>query len=331
MLKVKEDILFSLSVKLLPAYLLVGVGGYILNDLFDQKSDKLVKKFNFTLILNQYFLSLIIIIVWCIGFYLINSISKKASYFLIIQYVLLLVYSIPPFRFKEKGILGILTDACYAHVIPEIILLIIIQTYVDIHPLLWMSFLFFTFSIGMRDILIHQLESLKEDSMSKTNTYAINNPQQANKYRKYLDYISFGAIISFFLCFFYIKYSVVSLYLLLTLIISYIYVIIKNKGLIRDLLIRNYIVTTSIYFTYLLIVHKNALGFLFLIHPYFISFIKTILSLLKSIFNFFIVTAIPLLVNYILYYIFLILGRNLKEKPLYKKNKITISEEKGNK
>lgn len=306
LLNIKSVLIIPLSIKLLSAYFLGGIGGYFINDLFDQKADKLVNKFNITTIINQYLLSFVILLVWTVAFFLIYSISKKASFFLIIQYLMLFLYSVPFFRFKEKGILGLVTDAFYAHVIPEIILLLIIQVYAEISYLYWISFLFFTFSLGMRDILIHQLEDFKKDTISNTHTFAIKKIIQAKNYVKRFENMAVISLISFIAIILIQNFSILFLLLFIVLLISYIVVIVKDKSLIKDALIRNYVIVSSICFSYLMIINDNYFGLILLIHPYFISFIFK--------------TDIPLFVNYVLYYFFLLFGRNLKERPLYKKS-----------
>lgn len=313
------DLIKLISIKLLPAYLLVGIGGYFFNDLFDQRGDKLVNKFNVANVINKYLLSFIIISLWILGLLLIHSISEQASYLLIVQFVLLFLYSIQSFRFKEKGFLGIITDALYAHVIPELILLTIIQEYTEIPYWLWAMFLLFTFSVGVRDILIHQIQDFKNDSTSNTSTYVLNNVSKSNKYIYACNIIGMFAISSFFLFALIFDFTYPFLILLILISVSYSVKLVKNKTLVNDELIRIYIVSSSLVFAYLLIYYKFYYVFIFLIHPYFISFIKQTFPVIRRLFSYIFVNVIPLTVNYSLYYFFLIFGRNLKNKPLYKK------------
>lgn len=297
----------NIVLHILPSYLIVGVGGYFLNDLFDQKEDRMVNKFNITTIINKYFLLLLIGIIWTIGFLFIYNISQRASLLLIIQYFALILYSAPISRLKVKGIWGLITDALYAHFIPELILLVIIQEYTKIPLLLSVSFLLFNFSFGMRDIIIHQLNDLNKDRLSNTRTFVLNNLNASKYLIKYFQFTSALSLI-LFLCFVcYFKFSTWSFLLFISLLLSYVIAFIEYGNLKDDRLIKNYIIISSILFSYLIINSGYYFYLLLLIHPYFISFVFK--------------TDIPLIFNYVLYYLFLLFGRNLKEKPLYKKNK----------
>lgn len=318
------ELTIIIAMKLLPAYLLIGIGGYFLNDLFDQKADRLAKKFNVTSLLNKNLLTLIIIGLWFIGFYFVYTLSVKASLFLIMQFIALLLYSATPFRFKERGVLGVITDALYAHVIPELILLSIIREYTEIPYWLWAMFLLFTFSIGIRDILIHQVQDFKNDSRSNTSTYVLNNVSRSKGYVYACNIIGISSISLFFFFTLIFNFTVPFLILFILISVSYSVMVVKNKTLVNDELIRIYIISSSIVFAYLLIDNTFYYGFMFLIHPYFISFIRQTFPIIRKLISYIFVNIIPLAVNYSLYYLFLIVGRNLKNKPLYKKREKNI-------
>lgn len=305
--------ILSTAIRLLPAYLFIGISGYFLNDLFDKKADELSNKFNITKIINKYVLLFLILIFGFIGYYLLFTISKKASIVLIFQFLLLLGYSVPYIRLKEKGILGLITDAIYAHVIPGIILLYILQEYTAISISLWTGFIAFTVLLGLRDIALHQLKDIENDKQSDTLTFAVKNQKTIkNLIRKFNFYAAFTLCV---LLFFVQKQASSILFTLLfcTLTISYVVLVIKYKILPKDALIDNYIVISSIVLFSLLMKTNNLICMLLLLHPYFIQ--KS-----KSFSKWLMITLIPLTVNYSLYFIFLPLGRNLKEKPFYKKN-----------
>lgn len=305
--------ILTIAVKLLPAYLLVGISGYFLNDLFDKKTDEISKKFNISTVINKYLLVFIIIILGFIGIYLLLTISKKATIILIFQFLMLLGYSVPYIRLKEKGFLGLIADAIYAHVIPGIILLCVLQEFIIIPLTLWFLFGNFLFLLGLRDITIHQLEDVEKDIQSNVETYAVKN--QKTIYNQIHNW-SILAAISLCALLFYIPIvfnSSLFLILFASLLISYTVFFIKHKNLMKVDLMNNYILLSSLLFLYLLITTKNYTCILLLLHPYFLQ--KT-----RSFINYILITLIPLTINYLLYFIFLLLGRNLKEKPFYKKN-----------
>lgn len=311
-LNINVKIISTISMQLLPAYLVVGIGGYFLNDLFDIKADEVSNKFNITKIINKYLLLFIILSLGFLGFYLLFTISKQASLVLIVQFLLLLGYSIPHIRLKEKGFLGLIADAIYAHVIPGIILLYVLQEHVIISPSLWASFIVFLCFLGLRDISIHQIEDFDKDIQSNTQTYAVKNLKTLNDQINKLNFLTaLGlCVLLFFIQL--VSNSVLFLILLISLLISYSIVFYKYKNVTKDTLIHNYIILSSVLFLYLLIDVKSYIGIVLLIHPYFLQ--KT-----KSFINYILVTIIPLTINYFLYSFFILWGRNLKEKPLYKK------------
>lgn len=312
-LNITTETIITIAKILLPAYLLVGIGGYFMNDLFDQKQDFLSKKFNVTQIINNNLLILSIVLFWFLGFNLIYSHSKITSFLLGIQFLLLCLYSVPGIRLKEKGLLGLLTDALYAHGIPAIILLSILNEYATIPMNLWISFSSFTFLLGMRDITIHQLTDIENDIQSNTQTFVVKNHQSVINQINKLNILAAISVCTFL--FFIQKHtgSILFFLLFISLIISYSIVIYIYKNLHKDSLIYNYILLSTIALSYQLLENKNFTCIVLLLHPYFIQ--KT-----RSFFHWFIITFIPLFINYFLYLFFLLLGRDLKEKPLYKKN-----------
>lgn len=86
------------------------------------------------------------------------------------------LYSIPPFRFKSRGILGVLCDACGAHVFPSLLMVSSI-TYISGRSLnvYWFAAVgIWALCYGLRGILLHQFEDKDADLTSKVNTFASN-------------------------------------------------------------------------------------------------------------------------------------------------------------
>lgn len=317
-LHINNEIIITIATKLFPAYLLIGIGGYLLNDIFDIRADTLSEKFNITNLIKPYLVLILILFFWLSGFYLIYSTSKQAVIILIFQFLLLLGYSVPYIRLKEKGFLGIITDALYAHVIPAIILLFLLQKYSVVPMQLWVSFIVLTFLLGLRDIAIHQLEDVEKDIESNTMTFAVKNSKTV---QNLIYKLNVTAAFTLSILLFFIQFtSNIELFFGITLLlpISYTIFFYKYSNTTKDILIGNYVLLSSILFLYLQIESENYIGIIFLLHPYFLQ--KT-----RSLFNWLQCTFVPLIVNYSLYYFFLVLGRNLKYKPLYK-NKITLKK-----
>lgn len=108
---------------------------------------------------------------------------------LILELVLFALYSFPPFRLKEKPILGILTDTSYAHVLPCLLAALTFQAIahkyyhqkIDFFFLSFGTFLcFWQVSLGIRNILLHQQQDYYNDLQSATVTFATSYPKLAN-------------------------------------------------------------------------------------------------------------------------------------------------------
>lgn len=311
----------TFSPSLLIVYLLMILGGYFIHDLFDQKEDKSVDKFNILLVVkSRVVMIMIAFFSWSLSFYMLFLVSPIASMVLLIQYLAIIVYSTPFPRLKEKGLIGIVVDALYEHVFMEIVLLLIISQFVDIPFVLWVPFLCYTFSIGVRDILLHQLNDFGNDIKSKTNTFVVQNKDLAANYARVFETVAIVSILFFFLNLQFINYSLVFLALLVALAFIFIAEQFRNESVELRISTRYYIIVSSIIFSYLLIINKFYFGFFLLLHPYFLMFIKnifsrTILVLLSYILSI-VITVSKFVVNNLLYYTFLIGGRNLKKNPL---------------
>lgn len=321
------EFLYLQIVKLLTAYFITGVAGYFINDFFDIEKDKTSGKFNITNLFHRHLVLLLIIILLVIGFLILKSISEIAFYILFVEIFVLLVYSVKPFRLKEKGFLGIITDSIYAHVLPAIILIVIVNEYVYVSNWLWLCFVLLNFSIGIRDILLHQFNDYDKDLKSGTNTFFINNVLLSKKLISWFEELT-SLLIIILLGLLYFYSNLFYLFLVAILVIFYwLYKLVK-KNIEVNYLIRFYILISSVF---MLIFSNNKLtSLLLLIHPFNIQisshyaiklcpkilfFFNKVKILLSHIYK----SKITLLINYILFFSFLLIGRNLKKKPLYKK------------
>jgi hypothetical protein len=170
---IKEQLVYSI----LTIFIVFGIGGigYLINDFTDLQQDKLTQKRNIFLLFNKY--QIATITACCIGFALLPWLVFPFTFFSLIflmsEILLFIVYSCRPFRFKEKGILGLLTDALYAHLIPVVFAIytftLIKQPHLDVQ-LFFLPGFFWIFLFGFRNILKHQIEDVHHDKISKTNT-----------------------------------------------------------------------------------------------------------------------------------------------------------------
>lgn len=308
------DIKIFLSLFL--SYLFTGISAFLVNDFYDQEIDLTAGKPNLTVKVNSYFIGFVVFLGFAVSFALIQSISLFGSYLLLCQFVALLVYSHPAVRLKTKPILGVITDSVYAYIIPVLLLLVVYE--VEITEPTYLAFLLFNFCIGIRDILIHQKKDEVNDLKSGISSFAIRY-----KARVQAVIIIFEFIASYSLCLFLIinfwnsenqnyVLGIVTAYLLTPLLPFF-----KIQKLIEiNYLLRFYVVVSSFIIFFWLFDEKKYYFIILLIHPYIISIIQFfrpfILQLLIQIKH---ITS--LIVNYLLYFLFKLVGRDLKKKPLY--------------
>lgn len=154
--------------------------GFLFNDLCDVDSDRKAGKANVMSTLHPALRVLLIAInltAALLGWFYLQA-SVLASVFFVLQIVSLIVYSLPPFRFKNKHIAGVLTDAFYGHLNPVLITILVFgfrhtpggekSTSLFI-PLLLLC----TFLKGVRNILLHQLDDRKNDRKAGDQTFVV--------------------------------------------------------------------------------------------------------------------------------------------------------------
>ena len=149
--------------------------GYLINDFFDKEKDQRVGKKNFLVnisIPHQVGLAIFSILLLAIPWLFLPA--TYFSYLIIcVEIFLFLLYSCPPLRLKERGVWGIYADSLYAHAIPTVLAA---YTFFLISsgalPYLGFLLLFvWQFLCGVRNILIHQIEDRQLDILSGTKTY----------------------------------------------------------------------------------------------------------------------------------------------------------------
>lgn len=151
--------------------------GYFINDWSDIKSDKKAGKANKMGELNLGFKILILIILLSFSFVPWIWFAKNQYTYILLgsEILLFLLYSLPPFRLKERGTLGILTDSLYAYVVPSMLAGL---TFYLIGRGNYVDFEFFMFAVsvwllvlGIRGILLHQLLDYDNDLDAGVKTF----------------------------------------------------------------------------------------------------------------------------------------------------------------
>jgi 4-hydroxybenzoate polyprenyltransferase len=90
------------------------------------------------------------------------------------------LYSLPPFRWKTRGILGVLCDASGAHLFPTLVaVLLAFREAGRPASTLWVvSIGVWAFANGIRGILWHQLTDLEHDRHAGVRTFAQRHPPE---------------------------------------------------------------------------------------------------------------------------------------------------------
>lgn len=149
--------------------------GYFLNDWTDIESDRIAGKSNSAIKLKPFQRLLLIFSFLTLGLlpWLILPISLATFGLLWVLIACLVVYSLPPFRFKERSLLGNICDIHYGHVLPAFIAYhtfsIILAPALEIQGL-GILFYILLFAKGFRNIITHQIEDRKNDGQSNTET-----------------------------------------------------------------------------------------------------------------------------------------------------------------
>lgn len=89
------------------------------------------------------------------------------------SWVAFTVYSFPPIRLKERSSLGVLADACGAHLFPALLAVAAVYRWTrQPFDLIWLVLIgVWSFSFGIRGILWHQLSDLDYDESINLRTF----------------------------------------------------------------------------------------------------------------------------------------------------------------
>jgi 4-hydroxybenzoate polyprenyltransferase len=160
---------------------IAGIAGvaYFLNDLTDVGQDRLAGKDNAVAGLNwpQRALLLALFLAAALAPWIYLPFTRTTGVLLAAELALFVVYCVPPFRVKERGVLGIMTDAAYAHALPAVLAVL---TFAEMASEPYGQLALFAsvlgawqLALGMRNIVLHQLQDYERDAHSGTQTLAI--------------------------------------------------------------------------------------------------------------------------------------------------------------
>ena len=173
----------------------------IVNDLTDLKEDEASGKKNRLSKLPawmQFFLMLLTVVSgFFFAFFFLNDVVSILLY--AASWIAFSLYSIPPFRFKKRGIAGVFADAGGAHLFPTLFL--VSATVHDSHITMdwvWFSIVgIWALMYGLRGILWHQFFDRDNDLKIGLNTYASKkNPEAFKKQSFFIMAVELTALFS---------------------------------------------------------------------------------------------------------------------------------------
>lgn len=149
--------------------------GYLLNDFFDRAKDLKAGKRNFLLNRRPAFIAVcfIIALLFLSLPWIYLPFTPSSGLLMALEIGLLVIYSLPPLRLKERGLAGIITDALYAHTVP--VMLAAYTFSLAIHktipvPLITLLITWQTLS-GVRNILLHQYDDINADEKAGSKNW----------------------------------------------------------------------------------------------------------------------------------------------------------------
>jgi 4-hydroxybenzoate polyprenyltransferase len=176
---IKPDLKTSLHLLLLSSLTIIGIAGlgYFINDYYDIEFDNKVGKRNRVgeiSLLGRLGLLLLLTLVAFIPWFFLRS-NIWIWIFIGIEFILLIGYSHPLTRIKEKSVWGLICDALYGHALPVIIACLTYWQYYNdksFQQVVFFSLIFlWQFQKGLRNILLHQLDDYENDINSGIKTY----------------------------------------------------------------------------------------------------------------------------------------------------------------
>lgn len=169
-------LLFFLFISLI---LSIGIGGigYLFNDYNDIEQDQLIGKQN---IFNVFakdkiaILSFISLFFATIPWFFLPF-TRVSLLLIFLEFFLFYAYAFKPFRWKENAILGVLSDAFYAHILPALLAIYTFSrfsthSHFEVTTVLLFILVLWLLLFGVRNIFNHQIEDLHNDIKTNIKT-----------------------------------------------------------------------------------------------------------------------------------------------------------------
>jgi 4-hydroxybenzoate polyprenyltransferase len=170
----------------------LGTFGYAINDIADRESDRKCSKVRPIASLSGCQGLMLAGVSVAGGLFACIPLGVGAALVLSAGYVLAAIYSLPPVRLKERGVVGLFAGAAAQRSIPAALLLM------HFHPSLFFGSVLLLWStlVGMRWLLVHQIVDERNDRISHVTTFA--TAHGAGRSRELLDHVVFPAeLLSF--------------------------------------------------------------------------------------------------------------------------------------
>lgn len=239
-----NKILWYIFISILLSMGIAGMG-YVLNDYHDYHDD--IKNGKQNLFIN-FSKATSILLVACFLFlsvfpWFILPFDRFSLLFISLEFILFIVYALPPFRLKERGLAGVVTDALYAQVVPCVLAVYTyskIVSHISVTVLFLLLYVVWLILMGIRNILNHQIEDYDNDMNSQTQTFVTAHSVHKSKTWVMHLIVPFEWLLFFLLLFFLPETRHLFLYAYILYISAYLLKerVSKNAPLFSDFNVR---------------------------------------------------------------------------------------------
>ena len=160
--------------------------GYLSNDVSDREADRKSGKPNATLGLSHSRMVVLFALFGAVAvlpWTVFVPVDRTWVTLLVLEFLLFALYAVPPFRLKERGLLGLVTDALYAHANPALLAAYTMYLVTGKHysNAIWLiaSLWLWQFFVGLRNIIQHQITDAAHDRDAGTVTWVTRAGQRA--------------------------------------------------------------------------------------------------------------------------------------------------------
>ena len=165
----------------------VAAYGHVVNDILDIQADAFGAKRNVMVEVSPGGRRLIVVALLVLGAAGLLALpwSPVGMGLLALNYLLPTIYSAPPFRLKEQGLAGVVSDTLGSHVVPTLFTAVAV-----LGPATWeqpiarglvLSAVGWATCLGLRGILVHQVVDQKGDRAANVQTFASLRSPEATR------------------------------------------------------------------------------------------------------------------------------------------------------